>query len=85
MPPASRPESQCPVSGGHYYDLAFGIAANVGKQWAFTLQGTNVTKQIGLTEGNARILGAASVGGVILARSIEIEGREVNFQAKYKF
>ncbi|GGA39636.1 TonB-dependent receptor [Dyella nitratireducens] len=68
---------------GHYYDLAFGVVANVGKEWAFTLQGTNVTNQIGLTEGNARILGAANTGGVILARSIE--GREVNFQAKYKF
>lgn len=68
---------------GHYYDLAFGVVANVGKAWAFSLRGTNVTNQIGLTEGNARVLGAANTGGVILARSIE--GREVNFQAKYNF
>ncbi|MFC3649956.1 TonB-dependent receptor [Dyella humi] len=68
---------------GHYYDLAVGVVADVGKHWEYRLQGTNVTNQIGLTEGNSRVLGAASTGGVILARSIE--GREVNFQAKYKF
>ncbi|MBB6249386.1 TonB-dependent receptor [Rhodanobacter sp. A1T4] len=68
---------------GHYYDLAFGVVADVGDRWEYRLQGTNVTNQIGLTEGNARILGTASTGGVILARSIE--GREVNFQVKYKF
>ena len=68
---------------GHYYDLAFGIAADVGSHWQYTLQGTNVTNQIGLTEGNSRVIGAATTGGVILARSIE--GREINLQAKYKF
>jgi outer membrane cobalamin receptor len=68
---------------GHYYDLAFGVVADVGTNWQLRLQGTNVTNQIGITEGNARILGAATVGGVILARSIE--GREINFQVKYKF
>ena len=68
---------------GHYYDLAIGAMANVGKNWVLTLRGTNVTNQIGITEGNARLFGFASGGGVILARSIE--GREVNFQVKYKF
>jgi outer membrane cobalamin receptor len=68
---------------GHYYDLAFGAVANVGQNWVLTLRGTNVTNQIGITEGNARLFGFASGGGVILARSIE--GREVNFQVKYKF
>ncbi|MFT3792358.1 MAG: TonB-dependent receptor [Rudaea sp.] len=68
---------------GHYYDLAIGAMANVGKNWVLTLRGTNVTNQIGITEGNARLFGFASGGGVILARSIE--GRELNFQVKYKF
>jgi hypothetical protein len=36
-----------------------------------------------VTEGNARLFGFASGGGVILARSIE--GREVNLQVKYQF
>jgi outer membrane cobalamin receptor len=68
---------------GHYHDLSFGAVANVGKDWQFSLQGTNITNQLGITEGNSRLFGFASSGGVILARSIE--GREVNFQVKYKF
>ncbi|RDS86147.1 TonB-dependent receptor [Dyella psychrodurans] len=68
---------------GSYYDLAIGAIANIGQNWMLTLRGTNMTNQIGVTEGNARLFGFASGGGVILARSIE--GREVNFQAKYKF
>jgi hypothetical protein len=69
---------------GAYYTLGAGIVANVGKNWQFRVQGTNLTDQIGLTEGNARKFGQASgVGGVLLARSIE--AREINIQAKYKF
>jgi len=68
---------------GSYYDLAIGAIANVGQHWMLTLRGTNMTNQIGITEGNARLFGFASSGGVILARSIQ--GREVNFQVKYKF
>ncbi|MFT3792636.1 MAG: TonB-dependent receptor [Rudaea sp.] len=68
---------------GHYHDWAFGIVADVGTHWQLRLQGTNLTNEIGLTEGNARLLDTASAGGVILARSIE--GREVNAQVKYKF
>jgi hypothetical protein len=73
--------SQQPL--GHYYDIAIGALANIGKNWVLTLRGTNVTNQLGVTEGNARLFGFASDGGVILARSIE--GRELNFQVKYKF
>lgn len=68
---------------GQYHDLAFGIAADVGERWEFHLQGTNLTNEIGLTEGNSRLLGTATSGGVMLGRSIE--GREVNLQVKYKF
>jgi outer membrane receptor protein involved in Fe transport len=68
---------------GNYYDLSFGAAANIGEHWALSLQGTNLTDQTGITEGNARLFGFASTNGVILARSIE--GREVNFQVKYNF
>jgi hypothetical protein len=69
---------------GAYYTLGAGIVANYGKNWQFSIEGTNLTDQIGLTEGNARKFGQASgIGGVLLARSIE--GREVWIQAKYKF
>jgi hypothetical protein len=69
---------------GTYYTLGAGIVTNYGKNWQFRVAGTNLTNQIGLTEGNARKFGAAAgVGNVLLARSIE--GREVQIQAKYKF
>ncbi len=69
---------------GSYYMLAGGIVATVANDWEFRVQGTNLTNQLGLTEGNARRFGAAGgIGGVLLARPIE--GREVNFTAKYKF
>ncbi|WP_199098851.1 TonB-dependent receptor [Dyella sp. ASV21] len=69
---------------GTYYTLDFGIVADIQKTWELRLQGTNITNQLGLTESNSRIFGsAAGAGGVILARPLE--GREVNFQVKYKF
>jgi outer membrane receptor protein involved in Fe transport len=69
---------------GTYYMLGAGIVANIGRNWQFRVQGTNLTNQIGLTEGNARKTGAAAgIGGVLLARPIE--GQEINFTAYYKF
>jgi hypothetical protein len=69
---------------GTYYMLSAGIIANVSRHWQFRVQGTNLTNQIGLTEGNARKTGAAiGLGGVLLARAIE--GQEINFTAYYKF
>ena len=45
---------------------------NVGDNWQFSLRGTNVTDELGLTESNSRIFGtAAGTGGVILARPLE--------------
>jgi outer membrane receptor protein involved in Fe transport len=69
---------------GTYNMLSAGIVADVGKNWQYRVQGTNLNNAIALTEGNARSAGsAAGIGGVILARPIE--GREVNFTAYYKF
>jgi outer membrane receptor protein involved in Fe transport len=68
---------------GNFYDLSFGVTADVGEHWVYTVSGTNMTNQIGITEGNARLFGFASSNGVILARSIE--GREVQGQIKYQF
>ena len=69
---------------GPYHTLDAGIVANVQQNWQFTLRGTNLTNEIGLTEGNSRVFGVnTGIGGVIMARSIE--GREVNLQAKYSF
>jgi outer membrane receptor protein involved in Fe transport len=69
---------------GSYHTLDVGFVADVGTNWEMRVQGTNVTNELGLTESNSRIFGgAAGAGGVILARPLE--GREVNFQVKYKF
>ncbi|HTU66142.1 MAG TPA: TonB-dependent receptor [Steroidobacteraceae bacterium] len=69
---------------GSYQTWDVGVTANVGDNWQFSLRGTNVTDELGLTESNSRIFGvAADTGGVLLARPIE--GSEVNFQAKYLF
>jgi outer membrane receptor protein involved in Fe transport len=69
---------------GSYYTWDAGITAHVGDKLQFALRGTNLTNEIGLTESNSRIFGvAAGSGGVLLARPLE--GREVNFQAKYQW
>jgi len=69
---------------GVYYMLSAGLLFNYGRNWELRLQGTNLTNQIGLTEGNARKTGqAAGIQNVLLARPIE--GREGNIGVKYKF
>ena len=69
---------------GSYNTWDFGVVANYGKNWQFRLSGTNLTNEIGLTEGNARVAGnPTGPEGVLLARSIE--GREINLQAKFMF
>jgi hypothetical protein len=68
---------------GSYYDLSAGVAAFVGENWEFRANGSNLTNQLGLTEGNARVGGNAVVNGVGFGRSIL--GREVSLEVKYKF
>ena len=52
-----------------------------GRSWEFRLLGSNLTNQIGLTEGNARFGGNTVQNNVGMGRSIV--GREVNLTAKY--
>jgi outer membrane receptor protein involved in Fe transport len=66
-----------------YYDLGAGIVARVGDNWEFRLLGSNLTNQLGLTEGNARFGGNTVQNNVGFGRSIV--GREVNITAKYSF
>jgi len=68
---------------GTYYDLAAGIVATIGDNWQLRLMGSNLTNQIGLTEGNARFGGNAVQNSVGFGRSIL--GREESIQLKYKF
>ena len=69
---------------GSYDTWDFGITANVGDNWQLAVRGTNVSNELGLTESNSRIFGVATdAGGVLLARPLE--GREINFQALYRW
>ena len=65
-----------------YYTLGAGVVANVGKHLELRLQGSNLTNQIGLTEGNARVTNSGVINGLEMARPIF--GREVFAQVKYK-
>jgi hypothetical protein len=69
-----------------YYTLDAGGVAEIGKSFEVRLQGTNLTNQIGLTEGNARIAVGSGSG---IANNLEmarpIFGREVTLQLRYKF
>jgi len=66
-----------------YYDLAAGIVAEYGDNWEVRIAGSNLTNQIGLTEGNARFGGNTAQNGVNFGRSIL--GREGSIELKYKF
>ena len=69
---------------GTYNTWDFGITANLHDNWQVSVRGSNVTDELGLTESNSRIFGAAAgAGGVLLARPLE--GREINFQAQYRW
>jgi len=68
---------------GTFETLDFGVIAAVGRNWELRVQGTNLTNELGLTEGNPRVGGTPAAGSVILARPLE--GREVNIELKYKF
>ena len=64
-----------------YYDIGFGVDAMIGESWELRVLGSNVTNQLGLTEGNARFGGNTVQNNVGFGRSIE--GSEVNVTLKY--
>ena len=69
-----------------YFTLDAGVVAEVGEHFEMRLQGSNLTNELGLTEGNARIAVGSGSG---IANNFEmarpIFGREVNVQLRYKF
>ena len=68
---------------GTFNTLDFGVVAAVGSIWEVRVQGTNLTNELGLTEGNSFAATAPAPGSVIIGRPLE--GREVNIELKYKF
>lgn len=69
-----------------YYTLDAGIVGTIGSHFEVRVQGTNLTNQLGLTEGNARIaVGSGSGISSDFEMARPIFGREVNVQLRYKF
>jgi len=66
-----------------YDTLDAGAVADIGKTFEVRLQASNLTNEIGLTEGNARVTTSGISNGFEMARPIF--GREVQLQLKYKF
>jgi hypothetical protein len=69
-----------------YYTLDAGVVGEFGHNFEVRVQGSNLTNQLGLTEGNARIAvgsGSGITNNFEMARPIF--GREVNVQLRYKF
>jgi len=59
-----------------------GVTLEIDNRWTLQAYADNLTDEIGLTEGNPRVLGAQGAG-VILARPIL--GRSFRFTAAYRF
>ncbi|MEQ4573989.1 MAG: TonB-dependent receptor [Gammaproteobacteria bacterium] len=65
-----------------YHMLDVGASMHVGDHWEFTASGSNVTDELGLTEGNVRVPGAAT-GGVFMGRPIA--GRQYQVSVAYRW
>jgi outer membrane receptor protein involved in Fe transport len=65
-----------------YETLDVGATAYIGEAWELSLRGSNVTNEIGLTEGNARVIGGATSGSVFMGRPIE--GRSIMLSLAYR-
>ena len=76
----SDPENQQVLP--NFYQLDAGVSVEVGEHLTLAVTGNNLTDEIGLTEGNPRIIGGQG-SGTILARPIL--GRSFRFSAALKF
>jgi hypothetical protein len=65
-----------------YKTLDVGVLGSIGDKWEVRLSATNLTNELGLTEGNSRLAGAQS-SGPINARPIF--GRAVEASVMYRF
>jgi outer membrane receptor protein involved in Fe transport len=66
----------------HYYQLDAGVSVEINERIKLAVTGNNLTDELGLTEGNPRIIGGQG-SGAILARPIL--GRSFRFSAAVNF
>lgn len=65
-----------------YQTVDVGAKLDFG-QWDLRLTGSNITNELGLTEGNPRVAGSANVNNVVMGRSLF--GREYQLALRYRF
>jgi outer membrane receptor protein involved in Fe transport len=65
-----------------YHTFDAGVLVSLGDKVELRVSGNNLTNELGLTEGNARIIGAGA-GGTVFARPIF--GRSVEASVLYRF
>jgi outer membrane receptor protein involved in Fe transport len=61
-----------------YHTLDAGVVAHLNNGLDLRLTGTNLTNEIGITEGNTRVLGNATTDGVFMGRPIFGRAYEVS-------
>ncbi|QAY78740.1 TonB-dependent receptor [Sphingosinicella sp. BN140058] len=66
----------------HFYQLDAGVSVDLNDRLRLQVTGNNLTNEIGLTEGNPRLIGSQG-SGPILARPIL--GRSFRFSVAYEF
>ena len=66
----------------NFYQLDAGVSVDIAQRIKLQVTGNNLTNEIGLTEGNPRIIGSQGTGP-ILARPIL--GRSFRFSAAFSF
>jgi iron complex outermembrane receptor protein len=64
----------------HMFDA--GILASIGSNWEVRLSATNLSNELGLTEGNSRLTGAQSSGPI---NAGPMFGRAVKASLLYRF
>ncbi|OUY08684.1 hypothetical protein CAP51_03470 [Acinetobacter populi] len=65
-----------------YQTVDLGAKLDFG-QWDLRFTGSNITNELGLTEGNPRVAGSANVNNVVMGRSLF--GREYQLALRYRF
>ncbi len=53
----------------HFYQLDAGVSVDISKRVKLQVTGNNLTNEIGLTEGNPRIIGSQGSGPILCSRS----------------
>lgn len=68
-----------------YQTLDAGVIYDMGEKWEFRLTGTNLTNELGITEGNVHGTNSGTLNGENLVIGRPLFGREIKLSAQYRF